>query len=348
LRSLQRGEYDLPRSRYSTSQVNYRIGFQECFNLGIRVLLLGAQGQLGHTIVQHTKPALMDALDALVAYGRDKADFTQPETLVNVLKDIRPDIVINAAAYTNVEEAEIETELAQAVNATALGVLAEQCKKQGVALVHYSTDYVFDGKSTRPYLETDSTNPLSVYGKSKLEGEKYLKQVGGDWVVFRTSWVYGQRGDNFCRKMIQLSQERETLSLVDDQFGAPTPANWLAELGLSVAGVVAMNRYKALGKLSPNYLPDFPTDIPSGEIFHATAAGCTTWFDYGSLIIEQAKKQGIIQNLPVIERAKTSDMNFLASRPAYAVLNNKKLTDTFRVNPPEWTKGVRNFILNYY
>ncbi|EDM85071.1 dTDP-4-dehydrorhamnose reductase [Limnobacter sp. MED105] len=328
-------------------RLNYRNSFQENFALGIRVLVLGAQGQLGHTIGQHAKPALMETMDACISYGRDKADLSKLDTLINALKDIRPDVVINAAAYTNVEKAETETELAHTINAKAVGILAEQCKKQGVALVHYSTDYVFDGKASQPYTETDATNPLSAYGKSKLEGEKYLKEVGGNWVVFRTSWVYGQRGNNFCRTMIKLAQERDTLKVVDDQTGAPTPANWLAELGLTVAGVVAMHRYKTMGKLAPTFLPDFPSEIPSGEIFHASAAGVTTWFDYACLAIENAHKQGIVQRMPNIERASTSSMNFAAQRPAYSVLDNTKLMNTFRVNPPEWTKGVRNFVLNY-
>lgn len=315
--------------------------------MGIRVLVLGAHGQLGHTIGQHAKPALMETMDALVAYGRDKVDLAKPDTIVHALKDVRPDVVINAAAYTAVEKAETEVDLAHAVNGKAVGVLAEQCKKQGVALVHYSTDYVFDGAATRPYLETDPVNPLSVYGRSKLQGEQYLQEVGGNWVVFRTGWVYGQRGSNFCRTMIKLAQEKDNLKVVDDQTGAPTPANWLAELGLSIAGVVAMHRYKSQGKLAPTFLPDFPSEIPGGEIFHASAAGVTTWYDYACMAIEHAHKQGLVKSMPSIERAKTSDMNFAAQRPAYSVLNNKKLMDTFRVNPPEWTKGVRNFVLNY-
>lgn len=315
--------------------------------MGIRVLVLGAHGQLGHTLTQHAKPALLETMDVLVAYGRDKVDLCRPDTIVNALKDVRPDVVINAAAYTHVEQAETEPSLAHAINAKAVGVLGEQCKKQGVALVHYSTDYVFDGKATQPYLETDLANPLSVYGQSKLEGEKYLKEVGGNWVVFRTSWLYGHRGGNFCRTMIKLAQERDTLKVVDDQIGTPTPANWLAELGLAIAGVVAMHRYKTTGKLAPSFLPDFPSEIPSCEVFHASAAGTTTWYDYACLAIEYAYKQGILERMPNIERSTTSDMNFAAPRPAYSVLNNKKLIDTFRVNPPDWAKGVRNFVLNF-
>lgn len=314
--------------------------------MGIRVLVFGAQGQLGHTIGQHARPALLETMDALLVYGRDKADLSKPDTLVNALKDIRPDVLINAAAYTNVEKAESEPELAHAINAKAVGVLGEQCKKQGVTLVHYSTDYVFDGKASQPYLETDATNPLSVYGKSKLEGEQYLKQVGGNWVVFRSSWMFGQRGNNFCKNILKQAQEGKALKVVDDQFGAPTPANWLAEIGLSVAGVVAMHRYKTQGKLAPSFLPDFPSEVPSGEIFHASAAGVTNWFDYASLAMEQAHEQGALERMPEIERVSTSDMKFAAPRPAYSVLDNTRLIETFRVNPPEWELGVHNFIFN--
>lgn len=314
--------------------------------MGIRVLVLGSQGQLGHTLGQHAKPALMETLDAYVGYDRDDFDMADPDQLINVMKDVRPDIVINAAAHTAVEKAEDEPQAAFAINAKAVGVLAEQAKKQGCVVVHYSTDYVFDGTQNRPYIETDPVNPLSVYGKSKAEGEKYLLDVGGNSVVFRTSWVFAQRGGNFCKTMIKAASQRDHLKVVDDQRGAPTPANFLAELGLQVAGVVAMSRYKQLGKLSPSFLPDHPSDIPAGEVFHATAAGETTWYDYACMAIEQAHKQGMIQKMPSIERAKTIDMNFKAARPAYSVLNNKKLIDAFRVNPPEWSKAVRNLVAN--
>ncbi|HEX4880086.1 MAG TPA: dTDP-4-dehydrorhamnose reductase [Limnobacter sp.] len=314
--------------------------------MGIRVLVLGAHGQLGHSIVQHAKPALMDTMDAIVAYGRDKVDFSQPDSIVNALKDVRPDVVINAAAYTHVEHAEAEPQLANAINGHAVGVLAEQCKKQGAVLVHYSTDYVFDGTSTRPYLETDSPNPLSVYGQSKLQGERFIAEVGGETVIFRTGWVYALRGSNFLKTMLKLAQERDTLTVVNDQTGAPTPANWLAELGLSVAGVVAQHRYKTLGKLAPTFLPDFPKEVPSGEIFHASAAGSTTWFEYACKALEQAHALGVIKRMPSIEPVSTASMNFKAQRPAYSVLDNKKLMDTFRVNPPEWTKGIKAFLLN--
>lgn len=294
----------------------------------------------------HAKPALTETLDDLVCYGRDKVDVSKPDQIVDAIKDVRPDVVINAAAYTNVEKAEDEPDLAHAINAKALGVMAEQCKKQDVVLVHYSTDYVFDGLAKEPYRETDVTNPLSAYGRSKLEGERYLSQVGGHWVCFRTGWVYAQRGSNFCKTMLRLAKERDHLNVVDDQQGAPTSASWLAELGLAVAGVAVQAKYKKLGKLAPTFLPDYPSEIPSGEIFHASCAGQTTWFDYASQVLQWAHEKGVLQSMPDVRRAKTEDMNFKAARPAYSVLSNAKLQEVFRLNPPPWEKGVRNLVLN--
>ncbi|MDX1670392.1 MAG: dTDP-4-dehydrorhamnose reductase, partial [Limnobacter sp.] len=314
--------------------------------MGIRLLVLGKDGQLGHSLATHAKPALSETVDDIVCYGREKVDLTQPDQIVNAIKDVRPDVLINAAAYTQVEKAEDEQDLAMAINAKAVGVMAEQAKKQDVVLVHYSTDYVFDGTKNSPYVETDATNPLSSYGKSKLEGEQYLQQVGGHWVCFRTGWVYAQKGGNFCRTMIKLAKERDSLNIVDDQRGAPTPAAWLAELGLAVAGVAVQKKYKKLGKLAPTFLPDFPKDIPSGEIFHASAAGETTWFDYAEFALELACKKGVIEKVPQLNRTKTETMNFKAQRPAYSVLNTSKLVDTFRLNPPDWTRGVQNLVLN--
>ncbi|MCQ8897412.1 dTDP-4-dehydrorhamnose reductase [Limnobacter humi] len=314
--------------------------------MGIRVLVLGSYGQLGHTLGQHAKPALLDTLDAYVGVDRDTLDMTDPDQLISTLKDVRPDVIINAAAYTAVEQAEKDAHAAFAVNAHAVGVLAEQAKKQGAVLVHYSTDYVFDGTATRPYVETDAVNPVSVYGQSKLQGEQFLEEVGGHWVNFRTSWVFAQRGGNFCKTILKAASERDELKVVDDQRGAPTPANFLAELGLQVAGVVAMSRYKQLGKLAPSFLPDHPSEVPSGETFHATAAGETTWYDYACFAIEQAHQQGLLTRVPTVLRAKTPDMNFKAARPAYSVLDNTKLKSVFRVNQPDWQKAVRNLVVN--
>lgn len=314
--------------------------------MGIRLLILGTTGQIGHSLSTHAKPALTETLDDLVCYGREKVDLTNHDQIVDAIKDVRPDVIINAAAYTHVEKAEDEPEKAMAINAEAVGVMAEQAKKQDAVLVHYSTDYVFDGKRSTPYHETDSTNPLNAYGKSKLEGERYLTQVGGHWVCFRTGWVYAQRGDNFCKTMIRLARERDQLNVVDDQTGSPTSAAWLAELGLAVAGIAVQVKYRKLGRLAPSFLPDYPSEIPSGEFFHASAAGQTTWFEYASQLLAWAHERGRIKNMPEVIRTTTQSMNFKAERPAYSVLDNTKLKDAFRLNPPPWEKGVRNLILN--
>lgn len=316
------------------------------YQVGIRLLILGANGQIGHCLSTHAKPALTETLDDLVSYGRDKVDLKNHDQVVNAIKDVRPDVIINAAAYTNVEKAEDQPELAKAINSESIGVMAEQAKKQDAVLVHYSTDYVFDGSSSTPYREIDPANPLSVYGRSKLEGEQYLSQVGGHWVCFRTGWVYAQRGDNFCKTMIRLAKERDSLTVVDDQMGTPTSASWLAELGLAVAGIAVQVKYRKLGKLAPTFLPDHPSEIPSGELFHASSCGETTWFDYASQALEWAHEKGLINTIPEMKRARTSDMNFKATRPAYSVLDNSKLKDAFRINAPPWEKGVRNLVLN--
>ncbi|NJM32713.1 MAG: sugar nucleotide-binding protein [Limnobacter sp.] len=171
--------------------------------MGIRLLILGANGQLGHSLSQHAKPALGETLNELVCWGKDKVDFTKPDQIVSALKDVRPDVVINAAAYTQVEKAEDEPDIAHQINAKSVGVLAEQAKKQDVVLVHYSTDYVFDGTLGRPYVETDPLAPVNAYGQSKAEGENYLLQIGGNWVCFRTGWVYAQRGHNFAKPCLK-------------------------------------------------------------------------------------------------------------------------------------------------
>lgn len=312
--------------------------------MGIRLLILGASGQIGHALTTHAKPALGETVDAVIAYGRDKVDFNCPDQIVHALRDLRPDVIINAAAYTAVDKAEDEPELAMKVNADSLGVLAETAKKQDASLVHFSTDYVFDGTSSLPYSETSAVGPLNSYGRSKLAGEEFLEQVGGRWTCFRTSWVYAQRGGNFCKTMIRLAKNNTQLKVVDDQLGAPTPAGWLAELGLIVAGVVVQEKYRKSKKLAPSFLPDFPKEFPVAEIFHATARGQTTWYDYACFVIELAYKRGLITTMPEIQRSDSASMGFKAVRPSNSVLNTEKLTDVFRIYPPEWEKGVRNLV----
>jgi dTDP-4-dehydrorhamnose reductase len=299
---------------------------------------------LGHTLKQHAKPALLDALTDYVGYGREQVDLSSPDPVLRAMKDVRPDVVINAAAYTSLDAAEDHPELAFAVNAVAVGALAEQAKKQGCVLVHYSASDVFDGSASQPYEETDAVNPLSVYGQSKAAGEQYVQEVGGHAVVFRTGWMSAQRGDGFCKSIIQAARQNQPIRVMDDHVGVPTPANFLAELGLHVAGVVAMSRYKQRGKLPPSFLPDFPKDLPSGEVFHASASGQATWFEYANWVLEVAHAQGWIAQAPFVEAVHAASLAFKAPRPAYTLLNNAKLKSVFRVGQPDWRKAVKALV----
>ena len=201
----------------------------------MRILVTGANGQVGWEL-QRTLQTLGD----VVACDRGTLDLSDPDSIRGKVREIRPDVIVNAGAYTAVDRAESEPELAMAVNGVAPGVLAEEAKQLGALLLHYSTDYVFDGTKAEPYLESDAPNPVSVYGSSKLAGEKAVEAVGGAYLIFRTSWVYGGRGKNFLLTMLRLAGEREELRVVDDQFGAPT---WCRTIAEATAQVVA--------KLSP-------------------------------------------------------------------------------------------------
>lgn len=314
--------------------------------MGLRLLILGANGQLGHALSTHAKPALLECLDAVVCTNKSKLDLTQPDQIVETLNDFRPHVIINAAAYTEVDAAQDNAELATAINATAVGILAEQAKKIDAVLVHYSTDYVFDGKKTTSYIETDATSPLNVYGQSKLQGEQFLNQVGGKWVCFRTGWVYAQKGNNFCKKILALAKTKDSLQIVNDQHGAPTPASWLAELGLSVAGVVAKSKHVTRQNLAPSFLPDYPQELPTGEIFHATAAGKTTWYEYANFAIGLAYENKLLIDQPKLVPVDTATMSFKAPRPLYSVLDNTKLMDAFRITPPNWQKGLQQLVMS--
>ncbi len=314
--------------------------------MALRLLIIGANGQLGHALSTHAKPALFSCLESVMTTDKTKLDLTKPDQITNLLKDYRPHVVINAAAYTEVDAAEEHSELAKAVNATAVGVLAEVTKKIDAVLVHFSTDYVFDGQKTSPYVETDTPEPLSVYGRTKLEGEQFLSQVGGKWVCFRTGWVYGPKGNHFCKKILNLAKTRDQLQIVNDQRGAPTPTGWLAELGLVIPGILAKSKYVTRQNPAPTFLPDYPQELPVGEIFHASAAGETTWYEYANFAIDAALEHKLLTQKPQLEPVQTSAMSFKAQRPLYSVLDTTKLMNTFKISPPAWEKGVKNWIIS--
>jgi dTDP-4-dehydrorhamnose reductase len=278
-----------------------------------KILLLGANGQVG-TELQRS----FASFGELIACDRTGADLSQPESLRELIRRLRPDIILNAAAYTAVDRAESEQELAMAINGAAPRILAEEAARTDALLVHYSTDYVFDGTKQSPWIETDATNPLNVYGASKLAGERAIQSVGGRYLIFRTSWVYGPHGKNFLFTMLRFGKERDQLRIVDDQFGAPTSSS-------AIAGATRCIVDKAL-----------TAQTPSG-IYHLTCSGETTWFGFAQAIFDQH----LIDRSPLLTAIPSSEYPVPAARPRNSVLCNEKLKADFSVELPEWHAGLQ-------
>ncbi len=314
---------------------------------GIRLLVLGGAGQVGTALKRFAQPTLGEYLTQAAYLDLGEVDLANPDNLRQVMQGFKADVIINAAAYTNVDKAEDEAQLAQAINADAVGIIGEWCKSNGAFLVHYSTDYVYDGAASEPYLETAPINPQSVYGRTKALGDEYLAQTGCDYTTFRTSWVFGRDGDNFYKKIIRFADMRakagQPLGVVDDQTGAPTPAPWLAELALRASARRAIPIGGALKTIG------LPKDLPTG-VFHAAAAGQTTWFDYAKLAIDMAEGTPLLDKAPEVIRASSAQMNFKAKRPAYSVLNTSKLIQAFSgaghvLTPPNWISAVTEALM---
>ena len=285
-----------------------------------RVLILGAHGQLGIELQRTFLSA-----EEVTALGRDTCDLSRPETIRKAIAEAHPEIVLNAAAYTAVDRAESEQELAMRVNGEAVGVLAEETRKLNAMLVHYSTDYVFDGSKTQPWVEGDAPNPINVYGASKLAGERNIEQAGGRHLIFRTSWLYSPHGQNFLRTMLQLGQERETLRVVNDQIGAPTTA---AEL--------AMGTRVVIDRL------DADDSLQSGDwsgIYHMTCAGKTSWCGFAQEIFYRSVPP---EHKPWPEVVGIPDTEYPtpAKRPKNSVLSNAKLLARFGVALPSWEEAL--------
>lgn len=284
----------------------------------MKILLLGKNGQVGWELQRSLVP-----LGEVVALGSDGADFTDLAGLTNIVRSVAPDVIVNAAAHTAVDRAESEPELARAINALAPGVLAGEARLLNAWLVHYSTDYVFDGSGEKPWLETDQTGPLSVYGESKLEGERLIASSGCKHLIFRTSWVYGARGGNFAKTMLKLAQERETLKVIDDQIGAPTGADLLAD-------VTAHAIRSARGN------PELC------GLYHLTASGETSWHGYARFVLDYARQSGVELRVTseATESVPTSAFPTAARRPHNSRLSNDKLQKTFDLHLPNWQAGV--------
>ena len=292
----------------------------------MRILLLGANGQVGHAlrtrlaplgeVITTTRQGLLDGV------AGEQADFDQPASLPGLIERIAPDVVVNAAAYTAVDRAETEVDAAFRANSEAPRQLAQACAARDALLVHYSTDYVFDGLGTRPYREDDPTAPLGVYGASKLAGEQAIQASGGRHLIFRTGWVYGVHGANFMRTMLRLGAERDELRVVADQVGAPTPATLIADVTARIIG----------------------TSHAASGLFHLTAGGQTSWHGFASSIFEQAHRNGALARIPRVVPITTVEYPAPARRPAYSCLDSASLQRTFDIALPDWQQGLERVL----
>lgn len=292
----------------------------------MKIMVTGARGQVGWELTRS-----LAALGEVLACDRTVADLSRPETLPAVVERLRPDVIVNAAAYTMVDKAEEEEVLATTINAEAVGVLATAARAANALFVHYSTEYVFDGTKQGAYVESDVPNPLNAYGRSKLAGERAVAAAGGDWLVLRTSWVYGPRGKNFLRTMLRLAAERETLRVVADQYGAPTPARMIADVTGHVLREAMRERRGGA--------------FESG-LFHLSAEGETSWHGFATGIVDAARRA-----LPADAVAARAVMAITASeyptparRPANSVLDNQKLTQRFNVCRQPWHDGMQSVL----
>ncbi len=285
------------------------------------ILLTGASGQVGWEL-QRT----LSTLGRVVAPTHAEFDLARPETLAGALRAIKPDLIVNPAAYTAVDKAETEQELAYAVNAEAPLALAKEAAKRGITLVHYSTDYVFDGTQFGDYAEYDAPRPLGVYGASKQAGEELVQASGADHLIFRTSWVYGLRGKNFLLTMQRLARERDKLAVVADQFGAPTWARSIAE-----ASAQALALW-----LSPGATADDRQRM-SG-VYHMSCGGRVSWHGFAEAILQDMQNRG--EKIPELKAITTTEYPTPAKRPANSVLSNEKLQQAFGIRMPDWQHAL--------
>jgi len=286
-----------------------------------KILQIGTNGQVGWELLRTCSP-----LGELIGLDYPAVDLSDSAGLRELVRNTKPDIIINAAAYTNVDKAEIEPELARAINAIGPGVLAEEAKKINAVFVHYSTDYVFDGTKGSPYIETDITNPLNVYGKTKLEGEQAIQAVGGAYLILRTSWVYSMRQGGFVTKVLQWAREQEVLRVVDDQISGPTWARLLAEV---TALILAQGRDDPAGYIRQK-----------AGLYHLAGSGSSSRFEWAQEILEldpQKSEQKARELLP----AKSSEFPTPATRPMVSVLSNDKLEQVFGLRMPRWQEGLQ-------
>jgi dTDP-4-dehydrorhamnose reductase len=287
-----------------------------------RILVTGIHGQLGQELRQTLAP-----LGEVIGVGRETIDLSQPNVIRQVIATTKPDLIVNAAAYTAVDKAETEVELANAINAIAPAIMAEECQKLGATLLHVSTDYVFDGKKNTPYVEEDSTNPLSTYGKSKLAGEEAIAQACQSHIILRTAWVYGTYGkSNFVKTMLRLGKEREEIRVVADQVGSPT---WAQDIAQAIAKLV---------------IHSDKTGKATTGIYHFTNSGVASWYDFAIAIFEEARQLGFPLKIRQVIPITTAEYPTPAKRPAYSVLSSQKILSILGTHPPYWRDSLKQML----
>ncbi|MEG4043179.1 dTDP-4-dehydrorhamnose reductase [Microcoleus sp. Pol17_C1] len=285
----------------------------------MKILLAGGSGQLA----QELQPILLSSGE-VIAVDRTRLDLSQPESIRQAMAEIQPDLVVNAGAYTAVDKAESEPELANAINGIAPGILAEECEKLGASLIHFSTDYVFDGSHGSAYLETDSTNPLGTYGQSKLAGEEAIRKAGNRHIIIRTAWVYGNGGKgNFVKTMLRLGKEREEIRVVADQIGSPT---WTGDLAEAISQIIPLLGQESFGT------------------YQYTNSGVCSWYDFAIAIFEEAAQLGLPLKVQRVIPITTAEYPTPAKRPAFSVLSTVKISGLLGTYPPHWRQGLRQML----
>ena len=294
----------------------------------MNILLFGKTGQVGWELQRSLAP--LGNVIALDVHSKEYCgDFSNPEGIAQTVRSIKPDVIVNAAAHTAVDKAESEPEFAQLLNTTSVESIAKEAAKIGAWVVHYSTDYVFPGNGETPWQETDATNPLNVYGQTKLDGEKALQAHCPKHLIFRTSWVYAGKGNNFAKTMLRLAKERTELSVINDQVGAPTGAELLADC-TAHAIRVAVNKPEVAG------------------LYHLVASNMTTWYDYAALVFEEARSAGIELAIEKLNPVPTSAYPTPARRPHNSRLNTEKFQHNFGLVLPSWEVGVKRMLAELF
>ncbi len=288
----------------------------------LKILVTGKRGQVGWELQRTLMP-----LGRVFAVDRESMNLADSSAIVQTIAHLKPDVIVNAAAYTAVDKAETEQALAMQINGQAVQVLAEEAKKHKALLIHYSTDYVFDGTKSQPYSENDTTAPVNYYGVSKLAGEQAIQTVASDYLILRTSWVYGNRGNNFLLTMLRLMQERETMAIVSDQYGTPTWARFIAETTAHIIKQALQEKAERL--------------FTSG-VYHLTATGDTSWHGFAQMILQLAKKNAWQPELKIKTLDKTGTANYPtpAKRPLNSRMATEALCERFSLHLPSWDEAL--------